>query len=64
MYLTGHRLGDMRRLVKRYGRADTTVFPHGTHPMGIVYGTAKSIPFVKANAMQYNSNITSGCAPE
>ena len=64
MYLTGHRLGDMRRLVHRYGRADTTVFAHGTHPLGIVYGKATSIPFNFQNASQYNPHITTGCWPE
>ena len=30
LWLTGHRLGDMRRLVSQYGRASNTVFPEGT----------------------------------
>jgi hypothetical protein len=28
-WLTGHRLGDMRRLVRQYGRSFNTVFPTG-----------------------------------
>lgn len=64
LYLTGHRLGDMRRLIHRYGRADTTVFAHGTHPLGVVYDQATSIPFIFANASQYNPHITQGCARE
>lgn len=31
LWLTGHRLGDMRRLVRQYGRAVNTVFPVGNH---------------------------------
>ncbi|MDB4876602.1 MAG: rane or secreted protein [Gemmatimonadetes bacterium] len=31
MFLTGHRLGDMRRLVWQYGRDAETVFPTGTY---------------------------------
>jgi hypothetical protein len=31
MFLTGHRLGDMRRLVWQYGRGAETVFPSGTY---------------------------------
>jgi hypothetical protein len=31
LYLTGHRLGDLRRLVRQYGRAQATVFPSGTY---------------------------------
>ncbi len=30
LWLTGHRLGDLRRLVRQYGRAQNTVFPAGT----------------------------------
>lgn len=29
MWLTGHRLGDMRRLIRQYGRTAATVFPTG-----------------------------------
>ena len=32
MYLTGHRLGDLRRLVRQYGRGPETVFPTGNYP--------------------------------
>jgi hypothetical protein len=39
MYLTGHRLGDMRRLIRQYGRAANTVFPIGTTIQGSPYGT-------------------------
>lgn len=33
LYGTGHRLGDMRRLVRQYNRGFLTVFPSGTHPV-------------------------------
>lgn len=33
LYGTGHRLGDMRRLVRQYNRGVLTVFPSGTHPI-------------------------------
>ena len=39
MYLTGHRLGDMRRLVRQYGRGAETVYPTGSYFKGGVYGT-------------------------
>ena len=29
LWLTGHRLGDMRRLIRQYGRTAATVFPTG-----------------------------------
>lgn len=31
MYLTGHRLGDLRRLVRNYGRTADAVFPSGNY---------------------------------
>jgi hypothetical protein len=40
MYLTGHREGDLRRLVRQYGRAINTVYPIGTAINGVPYGTA------------------------
>ena len=53
MWLTGHRLGDMRRLVRQYGRAANTVFPVGAvlYRPGEVYGTDVNfvIPFPERN---------------
>lgn len=31
LWLTGHRLGDLRRLVRQYGRAEDDVFPTGAY---------------------------------
>lgn len=40
LYLTAHRLGDLRRLVRQYGRNAETVFPTGAyHKQGLVRGT-------------------------
>jgi hypothetical protein len=39
MYLTGHRLGDLRRLVRQYGRGAETVYPTGAYFKGGAYGT-------------------------
>jgi len=39
LYLTGHRLGDLRRLIRQYGRGAETVFPTGPWHKGGVYGT-------------------------
>jgi starch-binding outer membrane protein, SusD/RagB family len=44
MYLTGHRLGDMRRLVKQYGRPTESVFPTGTYKDGLPYGPHVNFP--------------------
>jgi len=62
LYLTGHRLGDLRRLIRVYGRSAASVFPSGApYPLGGTYGAATSIPFVQVVEAQYNPNITSGC---
>ncbi len=31
LYLTGHRLGDLRREVRTYGRSADSVFPSGNY---------------------------------
>ena len=60
LYLTGHRLGDMRRLVRQYGRAATTVFPIGNvrYRPGLTYGSDVNlvIPFAERNNPKF-----SGC---
>ncbi len=40
LFSTGHRLGDMRRLLRQYARADSTVYPHGLWFKGGPYGDA------------------------
>ena len=44
LWLTGHRLGDMRRLVRFYGRAANTVFPVGEYSGGGTYSTDVNLP--------------------
>jgi starch-binding outer membrane protein, SusD/RagB family len=39
MYLSAHRLGDMRRLVRQYGRGTETIYPTGAYFKGGVFGT-------------------------
>jgi len=58
MFGTGHRLGDLRRLVRQYGRGAETVFPTGVFPKGGNYGTDTNLPiaFDETN----NPNFT-GC---
>ena len=56
LWLTSHRLGDMRRLVRQYGRNAETVFPTGPFFKGGVYGPDVNfpIPFDETN----NPNFT------
>ena len=44
LYATGHRLGDMRRLIRQYGRDVNTVFPNGDYHKGGVYGPDVNLP--------------------
>jgi len=44
MYATGHRLGDLRRLLRQYGRGAETVYPTGPFPKGGAFGTDVNLP--------------------
>jgi hypothetical protein len=45
LWLTGHRLGDMRRLMRHYLRTEAQVFPTGAYfKGGQTYGTDKNFP--------------------
>lgn len=44
LFLTSHRLGDLRRLIRQYGRAANTVFPIGPYFHGGNYGTDVNSP--------------------
>ncbi|PYP12312.1 MAG: hypothetical protein DMD59_00455 [Gemmatimonadetes bacterium] len=45
LWLTGHRLGDLRRLERQYARPDSLVFPNGGYfKSGLQYGSATSYP--------------------
>jgi len=61
LYLTGRRLGDLRRLIQHYGRNAETVFPTGPFYAGGTYGTATAIPFVFAGERLSNPHIAAGC---
>ena len=42
----GQRLGDMRRLLRQYGRTEANTFPQGVHYKGGNYGTDVNFPIV------------------
>ena len=44
LYMTGHRLGDLRRLVRDYGRTQEQVFPVGVWSGSNAYGDDVSLP--------------------
>lgn len=51
LFLTAHRLGDLRRLIRQYGRNSESVFPTGAYFKGGVYGMDVNfpIPFEEKN---------------
>ena len=53
MWLTGHRMGDMRRLIRQYRRDQAIVFPVGAMPLrrGESFGTDVNfvVPFNERN---------------
>jgi hypothetical protein len=54
MYITAHRLGDMRRLIRQYGRATEKVFPTGSYFKGGAFGT--DVTLVPLQAETNNPN--------
>ncbi|MFL5615870.1 MAG: hypothetical protein ACJ796_19560 [Gemmatimonadaceae bacterium] len=56
MYMTAHRLGDMRRLVRQYGRGTETVYPTGSYFKGGKYGT--DVTLVPSQTETNNANWT------
>jgi hypothetical protein len=45
-FARGQRLGDLRRLVRQYGRASTAVFPEGVHFKAGTFGSDVNLPVV------------------
>ena len=58
-FTRGQRLGDLRRLIRQYGRTEDTTFPVGTHYKGGVYGDDVNLPVPK-NEEGNNPNFQ-GC---
>jgi hypothetical protein len=55
LFATGHRLGDMRRLIRQYGRDPETVFPTGDYYKGgLTYGTDVNLPLPRREANNPN----------
>ena len=52
----GQRLGDLRRLIRQYGRTPDNTFPVGTHYRGGTYGPDVNLPVVQDE--QNNPNFT------
>ena len=58
LFSTGHRTGDLRRLIRQYGRAANSVFPTGAWHKAGNYGSDVTLPIPQAE--QNNPNLPSG----
>ena len=66
LFLTGHRMGDLRRLIKQYGRTEANTFPGGGGKPYIINGNNKGgnfgtdvaipIPLEETNNPNYTPN--------
>jgi hypothetical protein len=43
-FARGQRLGDLRRLIRQYGRTEDNVFPKGVYFKGGIYGSDVNLP--------------------
>jgi hypothetical protein len=60
LFLTGHRQGDLRRLVREYGRISTQVYPNGAYAgLNGRYGSDVTAPIPAAERL-FNPKFT-GC---
>jgi len=61
LYLTGHRQGDLRRLIRHYGRSQGDVYPTGPYQAALtgVYGGDVDAP-IPPEERKYNPRFT-GC---
>ncbi|MHB2033881.1 MAG: RagB/SusD family nutrient uptake outer membrane protein [Gemmatimonadaceae bacterium] len=60
LFVTGHRQGDMRRLIRLWGRDESTVYPVGQYDAGMgSFGTDVTAP-IPPNETLYNPNFH-GC---
>ncbi len=58
MFGTGHRLGDLRRLIRQYGRNQENVFPVGRFAEGGDYGDDVNLPVSQSE--ENNPQVTRG----
>lgn len=60
LFSSGHRLGDLRRLVRQYGRAVNSTFPVGSFHKGGSYGPDTNFPLPQSE--DNNPNVTAARA--
>ena len=65
-YLTAHRLGDLRRMVRQYGLDAESVFPTGAyHKQGLTRGTQVTfvIPQPEENNPEFDASACNPLVP-
>jgi hypothetical protein len=55
LYGTGHRMGDLRRLLRQYGRAEAQTWPKGPYKAGVNYGD--EVVFILTLSEQANPTV-------
>ena len=55
LYGTGHRMGDLRRLLRQYGRAEAQTWPKGPYKAGVSYGD--EVVFILTLSEQANPTV-------
>jgi hypothetical protein len=55
LWLTGHRLGDLRRLVRQYGRSSNGVYPTGPYAGTGTYGDQLDLAVYEVNNPRYEA---------
>ena len=60
LFVTGHRQGDLRRLIRQYGRSQGQVYPIGPYPTGLppLYGTDVTVPIPPT---EFYNPLFTGC---
>lgn len=61
LFLTGRRLGDMRRLIRQYGRSANQVFPVGPYPVPALGVYGPDVNLVPPISEQQNNPLYHGC---
>ncbi len=66
MWLTSHRVGDLRRLMRQYNRSQAAAgWPTGSYFRGGTYGSHVSmlVPFDELNNPLFREAFPEGCDP-
>jgi len=60
LFITGHRQGDLRRLIRQYGRLPNSVYPTGSYGNGLEYGSTVVLTVPEQSNPLYEGCINHG----